>query len=108
MHMDIKNFESLQEHGKRKFYTSQDYFSYTGEFQKKKIIRKAFIMGWLSMLLGYCFTDEDLPKSFGFLLVDLFSRHFPKKVVEYLYYPNTHHTYAYTHIYSIYTYSTYN
>ena len=60
-------------------------------------------MGRLSTLLEYCFTDEDLLKSFGFLLVDLFSRHFPKKVVEYLYYPNTYHTYAYTHNDSIYT-----
>ena len=76
-----KNFESLQEKGKMKFFTSQDYFSYTGD--KKKIVRQASIMGRLSTLLGYCFTDGDLLKSFGFLLVDLFARHFPKKVQSY-------------------------
>ena len=76
-----KNFESLQEKGKMKFFMSQDYFSYTGD--KKKIVRQASIMGRLSTLLGYCFTDGDLLKSFGFLLVDLFARHFPKKVQSY-------------------------
>ena len=81
MHLDIKKFESLQEKGKMKFFTSQDYFLYTGD--KKKIVRQASIMGRLSTLLGYCFTDGDLLKSFGFLLVDLFARHFPKKVQSY-------------------------
>jgi len=31
-----KNFESLLKFGKLKFFTSQDYFSYTGD--KKKVI----------------------------------------------------------------------
>ena len=66
-----KNFESLQKHGKMKFFSSQDYFSYTGD--KRKIVRRASIIGKLSTLLGYCFTDQDLLCSFGFLLVDLFA-----------------------------------
>ena len=73
-----KNFDSLQQHGKMKFFTSQDYFSYSGD--KKKIIRLASIMGRLSTLMGYSFTDQDLLKSFGFLLVELFERNFPQKV----------------------------
>ena len=73
-----KNFDSLQQHGKMKFFTSQDYFSYSGD--KKKIIRLASIMGRLSTLMGYSFTDQDLLKSFGFLLVELFARNFPQKV----------------------------
>ena len=73
-----KNFESLQKHGKMKFFSSQDYFSYTGD--KRKIVRRASVIGKLSTLLGYCFTDQDLLRSFGFLLVDLFARNFPKKV----------------------------
>ena len=73
-----KNFESLLHHGKLKFFTSQDFFSYTGD--KKKIIRLATITGCLSTLLGYSFTDKDIIQSFGYLLVDLFSRNYPKKV----------------------------
>gem|GEM_PF-1487133 len=73
-----KNFDSLQQHSKMKFFTSQDYFSYSGD--KKKIIRLASIMGRLSTLMGYSFTDQDLLKSFGFLLVELFARNFPQKV----------------------------
>ena len=71
-----KNFESLQKHGKMKFFSSQDYFSYTGD--KRKIVRHASIIGKLATL--YCFTDQDLLHSFGFLLVDLFTRNSPKKV----------------------------
>ena len=73
-----KNFESLLHHGKLKFFTSQDFFSYTGD--KKKIIRLATITGRLSTLLGYSFTDKDIIQSFGYLLVDLFARNYPKKV----------------------------
>ena len=76
-----RTLNSLRDNGKMNFFTSQDYFSYTGD--KKKIVRRASIMGQLSTLLGYCFTDGDLLKSFGFLLVDLFARHFPKKVENY-------------------------
>ena len=73
-----KNFESLLHHRKLKFFTSQDFFSYTGN--KKKIIRLATITGRLSTLLGYSFTDKDIIQSFGYLLVDLFARNYPKKV----------------------------
>ena len=76
--MDLKKFESLLHHGKLKFLTSQDFFSYTGD--KKKIIRLATITGRLSTLLGYSFTDKDIIQSFGYLLVDLFARNYPKKV----------------------------
>jgi len=73
-----KNFESLLKFGKLKFFTSQDYFSYTGD--KKKVIRLATVTGRLSALLGYSFTDKDIIQSFGYLLVDLFARNYPKKV----------------------------
>ena len=75
--MDLKKIESLLHHGKLKFFTSQDFFSYTGD--KKKIIRLATITGCLSTLLG-SFADKDIIQSFGYLLVDLFARNYPKKV----------------------------
>ena len=77
-----KNFESLATTGKLKFFTSQDFFSYTGD--RKKIIRLATITGRLSTILGYSFTDKDIIQSFGYLLVDLFARNYPKKVYTYL------------------------
>ena len=58
------------------FFTSQDYLSYTGD--KKKVIRLATVTGRLSALLGYSFTDKDIIQSFGYLLVDLFARNYPK------------------------------
>jgi hypothetical protein len=77
-----KNFESLATTGKLKFFTSQDFFSYTGD--RKKIIRLATITGQLSTILGYSFTDKDIIQSFGYLIVDLFERNYPKKVYTYL------------------------
>jgi hypothetical protein len=74
-----KNFQSLQESGRLKFITSQDYFSYSGN--KKKIIRAATISGRLTTLLGYSFTDADIIKGFGFLICELFARYYGKKVL---------------------------
>jgi len=83
MSLDFKNFESLATTGKLKFFTSQDFFSYTGD--RKKIIQLATITGRLSTILRYSFTDKDIIQSFGYLLVDLFARNYPKKVYTYLY-----------------------
>ena len=58
--------------------------SYTCD--KKKIVKRASIIQKLSILLGYCFTDQGLLHSFGFLLVDLFARNFPKKVLQHTFY----------------------
>ena len=75
-HWVSKNFDSLLEKGKLKFFTSQDYFSFSGD--KKLVVRSATLSGRLSTLLGYKFNDVDLIKSFGLLLPELFARHFPK------------------------------
>ena len=53
---------------------------------KKKIVKRASIIQKLSILFGYCFTDQGLLHSFGFLLVDLFARNFPKKVLQHTFY----------------------
>ena len=47
---------------------------------KKRVVRLSTITGRLSTLLGYFFTDKDIVQSFGYLLVDLFARNYPKKV----------------------------
>ena len=74
-----KNFESLLTTGKLKFITSQDYFSYAGN--KKKTIRAATVSGRLATLLGYSFTDSDIVTGFGYLLTELFARHYYKEVI---------------------------
>ena len=80
-----KNFESLLNFGKLKFFTSQDYFLYTGD--KQKVIHLATVTGQLSTLLGYAFTDKDIIQSFGYLLVDLFARNCPKNILPTLWPP---------------------
>ena len=89
-----KNFESLLTTGKLKFITSQDYFSYAGN--KKKTIRAATVSGRLATLLGYSFTDSDIVTGFGYLLTELFARHYYKEVIrtvynsKFIYGVNTH------------------
>ena len=72
-----KNFSSLEECGALKFITAQDYFSFCGD--KKKLVRSATLVGRLSALLGYSFSDADLLKSFGFFLTEMFARSYTKK-----------------------------
>ena len=55
-------------------------------YDKKKIIKRASIIQKLSILFGYCFTDQGLLHSFGFLLVDLFATNFPQHTFYYYIY----------------------
>jgi hypothetical protein len=79
MHWWSKNFQSLLDHGKLKFLTSQDYFSYSGD--KRKIVRAATVSGRLASILGYSFSDSDVIKSFGYLLPELYARKYPQKSI---------------------------
>ena len=79
-----KNFESVNFTGPQKFFTSQDFFSYWS--YNKETVRLTSITGRLSTLLGYSFTYVDLIKSFGYLLVDLFTRHYPKRFAFFSFY----------------------
>ena len=77
-----------------KFFTSQDYFSYTGD--KKKIVRQAFIMGWLSTLWDIVLQMEISSKVLVFYyliyLQDIFQKRYKvtPKIYKNLYY-YTHH-----------------
>ena len=72
-----KNFDSLLDSGKMKILSSQDFFSYSGD--KRKIAKKAVVMGKLCTLMGYTFSDADVIYSFGCLLCDLYARSFQKR-----------------------------
>ena len=75
-----KNFEPLLKTGSLKFITAQDFFSFAGP--NKKALRIGTVTGRLTTLMGYCFTDEEILKSFGQLLSQLISQQYTNKVIQ--------------------------
>jgi hypothetical protein len=75
-----KNFEPLLTSGKLKFLTAQDFFSFAGD--NHTALRVGTVMGRLSAMCGYSFSDEDLITSFGQLIPQLIALHYPKRILK--------------------------
>jgi hypothetical protein len=73
-----KNFEPLLESGNLKYITAQDFFSFSG---KNESLRIGVVTGRLSTLLGYCFTDGEIIKSFIQLLFHLIHLSYTSKII---------------------------